>query len=168
MCQTKSGTVLYGKVRADGQLTCIETTARNGSYKRDIARRFVTAWTMLSRAWSFQPPDEAALREQFKSAQPLTADQQEALRRTQIQVEVAIRENRLVDAARLYQAALTATPAWPGGQFNDALLLADMEFYPSAIAHMRVYLVLAPDAPDARAARDKIYEWEARLPRVGP
>jgi len=29
---------------------------------------------------------------------------------------------------------------------------------------MKKYLILYPDAPDARAAQDKIYEWELMLP----
>jgi hypothetical protein len=29
---------------------------------------------------------------------------------------------------------------------------------------MRRYLLLVPDAPNARAAQDKIYEWEAKVP----
>lgn len=31
-------------------------------------------------------------------------------------------------------------------------------------AAMERYLALVPDAPDARAARDKIYPWKGRLP----
>lgn len=33
-----------------------------------------------------------------------------------------------------------------------------------AIAAMERYLSLVPDAPNARAARDKIYLWKGRIP----
>ncbi len=36
--------------------------------------------------------------------------------------------------------------------------------YVAAIDAMNRYLELAPDAPDARQAKDKIYEWEALQP----
>jgi len=28
---------------------------------------------------------------------------------------------------------------------------------------MKIYLLLEPDAADARSAKDKIYEWKARI-----
>jgi hypothetical protein len=175
-CESRNGAAIYAiydKYR-DGQvsdkmvsdsISCLESSATNGRYKREVVRRFATAWTMLSRHWAVKQPDEATLREGAKNEPPLTADQQESLRRTQIQVELAIKENRLLDAAKLYRASLVTTPAWPGGQFNYALVMADLEFYPGAVWAMRTYLALSPDAPDARAARDKMYEWEAKLPR---
>jgi len=32
--------------------------------------------------------------------------------------------------------------------------------YEKAISNMNTYLELAPEAPDARAAKDRIYKWE--------
>ena len=40
------------------------------------------------------------------------------------------------------------------------LLFADYKNYMYAIFNMKKYLILLPDAEDARAAQDKIYEWE--------
>jgi hypothetical protein len=34
-----------------------------------------------------------------------------------------------------------------------------------AVAEMNRYLVLVPDAPNASAAQDKIYEWEGKAGR---
>jgi|CXWL01.1.fsa_nt_gi hypothetical protein len=89
--------------------------------------------------------------------------QSEDLRRVQVQVEVAIRANRTVDAARLYRDALRTAPAWPEGHFNLGLLYGELELYPEAITEMRRYLYLAPNAPDVRAVQDRIYEWEAAM-----
>jgi len=44
-----------------------------------------------------------------------------------------------------------------------ALLSAQLGRYRQAIAHMNQYLLLEPEARDARSAQDKIYEWEALL-----
>jgi len=44
-----------------------------------------------------------------------------------------------------------------------ALLCAQGNRFKSAIDYMKKYLLLVPDAPDARSAQDKVYEWEAML-----
>lgn len=51
--------------------------------------------------------------------------------------------------------------AYPAGYYNLALLSAQIERFDAAIYYMNKYLLLMPDAQDARAAHDKIYEWEA-------
>ncbi len=164
LCETRDGGAIYARQYSSDEWSCINTVGKYGRYDRDRVRRFGTAWTYLSRAAGTQPPDEASIRAAVMSAPALTPETEETLRRTQVQVELAIRENRLLDAARLYSAALNTTPNWTGGQFNHALVLGELEFYPSAISRMRAYLILSPNAPDARAATDKIYSWEAMLP----
>lgn len=44
-----------------------------------------------------------------------------------------------------------------------ALVLAEVERYAEAIREMKKYLMLAPDAPNARAAQDRIYAWEGKV-----
>ena len=53
--------------------------------------------------------------------------------------------------------------AYPAAYYNLALLLAQTRRFRPAIYNMKKYLMLVPDAGDARAAKDKIYEWEAEL-----
>lgn len=55
--------------------------------------------------------------------------------------------------------------SYPEAYFNLALLSAQMQRFKPAIAYMKQYLLLAPDAKDARAGQDKIYEWELMLNR---
>jgi hypothetical protein len=44
-----------------------------------------------------------------------------------------------------------------------ALLFAQQNRFKSAINYMKQYLMLVPDAPDARSAQDKIYEWKLMI-----
>jgi len=53
--------------------------------------------------------------------------------------------------------------AYPAAYSNLALLSAQVQKFDAAIYYMKKYLLLEPDASDARGAQDKIYEWEAQL-----
>lgn len=53
--------------------------------------------------------------------------------------------------------------SYPAAYTNLALLSAQMANFDSAIYYMKKYLMLEPDASDARSSQDKIYEWEAQL-----
>jgi tetratricopeptide (TPR) repeat protein len=92
----------------------------------------------------------------------------EDVRRFRVQADQAVSEKRFQTAASLYIQALDLAPWWPEGQFNAAVIFGDLRQYDQAIGHMRKYLTLVPNAPDARAAQDKIYAWEgekAALPQ---
>lgn len=47
---------------------------------------------------------------------------------------------------------------------STALVLSETDKFSDAIIEMKRYLALVPDAPDARALQDKIYDW---LPILG-
>ena len=49
---------------------------------------------------------------------------------------------------------------------NAALLCAELGYYSEALHHMRAYLELVPDAPDAQQARDHMVIWEAKLTKT--
>jgi tetratricopeptide (TPR) repeat protein len=53
--------------------------------------------------------------------------------------------------------------AYPAAYYNLALLFAQVSNYDAAIFYMQEYLLLEPEAQDARAAQDKIYEWETLM-----
>lgn len=53
--------------------------------------------------------------------------------------------------------------AYPAAYSNIALLSAQLRKFDAAISSMKKYLLLQPDASDARGAQDKIYEWEIML-----
>ncbi|MDG4474918.1 tetratricopeptide repeat protein [Thiovibrio frasassiensis] len=67
-------------------------------------------------------------------------------------------------AIDLYQKAIEVDPvSYPPAYFNLALLSAQIQWFKSAIRYMKQYLLLVPDAKDARSGQDKIYEWEAMV-----
>lgn len=77
-----------------------------------------------------------------------------------IQAEGAVRDKQFDDAVDFYAEALKIAPWWPAGHFNRALVLGETGDYEMAMREMKNYLLLAPDAPNARAAQNKIYDWE--------
>ena len=74
--------------------------------------------------------------------------------------EDAFKRKDFTAALDAYGKALDMFPMWPEGQYNAALLAAETEDYELAAQHMRRYLVLAPDAKDASAAKDKLLLWQ--------
>jgi len=83
------------------------------------------------------------------------------------QRKLVVQANTLTEQAQYDQAinklneALAIDPiAYPTGYSNLALLYARLKNFDAAILNMKKYLLLEPDAPDARDSQDKIYEWE--------
>lgn len=74
--------------------------------------------------------------------------------------EDAFKRKEFAVALEAYGKALERYPMWPEGHYNAALLAAEIEDYEVAAQHMRRYLVLAPDAPDAAAAKGKFLLWQ--------
>ncbi|HET8731152.1 MAG TPA: hypothetical protein VFM34_08605, partial [Moraxellaceae bacterium] len=140
-----------------------------GDAGREQARRVADAFLTLRAANT--PEGRARDYERLQKlgeahrAAGTTPGEAEALRRSEIQAETAIRNNQFAQAVAIYVSALDESPWWAQGHFNLALLVGANHDFDTAIDEMRRYLVLAPDAPNARAAQDKIYEWEAGLSR---
>lgn len=84
----------------------------------------------------------------------------EEARKFKVQAEFAMQEKQFDKAAELYGKALEIAPWWPEGHFNRALILGETKKYWDAMREMKRYLLLVPDASNARAAQDKIYQWE--------
>jgi hypothetical protein len=102
----------------------------------------------------------AAVAASYRSSRSATAIPEE-VRRYRVMAETAVRDMRFADAVDSYLDGLRIAPWWPEGHFNAALVLAELHFYDDAIAHMRNYLALVPNAADARAVQNKIYAWES-------
>lgn len=85
----------------------------------------------------------------------------EDVRKFRVQAEFAAQQKRYDDAIRFYGEGVKIAPWWAQGHFNRALLLGERGRYREAAASMNKYLQLEPGAPDARAAQDKIYQWES-------
>jgi tetratricopeptide (TPR) repeat protein len=66
-------------------------------------------------------------------------------------------------AIELYLKAIEVDQtAYPAAYSNLALLSAQTKRFNDAIFYMKKYLMLEPEASDARGAQDKIYLWEAQ------
>ena len=87
----------------------------------------------------------------------------EEARKYKVQAEGALNDKKFEEAAGLYGKALDIAPWWPEGHFNRAIVLAETRYFLGAIREMKRYLLLVPDAPDARTAQDKIYDWERKV-----
>ena len=85
----------------------------------------------------------------------------EVAHKFKVQAEFAMQEKRFDKAIELYHNALNIVPWWPEGHFNLALALAEKKEYRDAMREMKRYLLLTPEASEARAAQDKIYQWES-------
>lgn len=86
----------------------------------------------------------------------------EDARRYGVQANTATERKGYDEAIALLSQGLEAAPWWAEGHFNRALLLANQNRYQEAVTSMKQFLILTPNAPDARASQDKIYEWELK------
>jgi len=96
---------------------------------------------------------------QYRSANPKPEFTEEA-RKYKVQAEFAEQQKLTDQTIELYGKALAIVPWWPEGHYHLALALAEAKRYRDAMTEMKRFLLLAPDAPEARAAQDKIYQWE--------
>ncbi len=140
-----------------------------GKYSaREVAEAIYIVQRQAERE-GFQPRDEEGEFDKVAVAY-LAVDVKPELdaeaRRFKVQAEDALREKRFEDVADLYGEALTIAPWWPAGHYNRALVLSELKEYPDAVAEMRRYLRLAPNADNAVAAQDEIYKWEAKVGQV--
>lgn len=102
----------------------------------------------------------------YQAANPKPEFPEEA-RKFKVQAEFAEQEKHIDQAIELYGKALAIVPWWPEGHYKLALALAETKKYRDATREMKRYLLLAPDAPEARTAQDKIYQWEIAAPEAG-
>jgi len=84
----------------------------------------------------------------------------EEARKSVIKAEKYIEEGKFEKAIEEYQKALELSPFFPNLYKALALSYGQIKDYEKAIKNMNIYLELYPDAPDIRAAKDQIYEWE--------
>lgn len=91
----------------------------------------------------------------------------EEQRRFIVMANALTQQKNYLEAIEQYQKAIKLNPtSYPAAYFNLALLLAQENRPIAAVFNMKRYLMLVPDAKDARAAQDKIYAWEAMLENV--
>lgn len=121
-----------------------------------LAALFLTC----AQAYAVDAPDPFLdVVAQYKAAKPKPELSEEA-RKYKVQAEFMVQEKQADKAIALYGKALEIAPWWAEGHYKLALLLGEKKKYRDAMSEMQRYLLLAPDGADARAAQDKIYQWE--------
>jgi hypothetical protein len=123
------------------------------------ARQQVKA-QMESQFESFKPQAKAWREAAQKPAMP------ESAREHQVLAEYAFKERDTDKAIKEYSSALDIFPTWPEGQFNLATLAGEKKFYETAIFHMKEYLELVPESPDAQAAKDSVIIWKDKVSSI--
>ncbi len=98
----------------------------------------------------------------YKSMDP-KPEISEDIRKCIVQATALTKEKKYEDAIKLYLKAMDIDETFPDAHFNLALLQSQVNDFGSAITEMKKYLMLVPNAKDARAAQDKIYEWELKV-----
>jgi tetratricopeptide (TPR) repeat protein len=101
------------------------------------------------------------------SSNPAASELPEEARKFALRGDVLIKEGSFAEALAEYRLALRIALLNPQLHFNTALIHGQLKSYQAAIRSMTVYLQLAPDAPNARAAKDEIYKWEFMLEKEG-
>lgn len=103
----------------------------------------------------FEPRAEAYRAEKVKPQVP------EEQRRYIVQANSWAEQKNYAMALAMYAKVLEINPvSYPAAYYNMALMHAQEKRFYAAIVSMKKYLLLVPEAQDARAAQDKIYEWE--------
>ncbi|MBE0502932.1 MAG: hypothetical protein IBX46_02290 [Desulfuromonadales bacterium] len=116
------------------------------------------------------PADLAAIKKKvfdcYRSL-PVKPPMPEEARRLIVQAETMALENDSERAIALLSEAIRKTPWLPTPRYNLAMAYAMNKDYSPAIESMNAYLDLAPEAADARKARDLVYQWEAARDKEG-
>ncbi len=99
------------------------------------------------------------------SKMPTPPELPEEARVRVVRAEALIKDGDLASASAEYNKAIRLAPYMPKLYYNSALLNGQLKNYLEAIRLMNVYLQGAPDAPDARAAKDEIIRWQLEIER---
>lgn len=134
------------------------------------AEKFKSALEFLAgRARQQEADQQAAEFAQFQAQAkawrdaPVKPAMPAAAHEHQVLAEYAFKEKDTDKAINEYTAALAVDPCWPEGQFNLATLAGEKKLYAVAVLHMKEYLELVPNSPDAAAAADSVIIWKDKL-----
>ena len=88
----------------------------------------------------------------------------ELARQSQVQAEAAFQEKNFAAAVKAYSRLISVAPWFPPAYFNRGVLEGEQQHnYGAAIADLRTYLKLDPNAADTRQVQDQIYVWQGNL-----
>jgi tetratricopeptide (TPR) repeat protein len=135
------------------------------SCRQELVESYADALLVLKQAaQSASASEQARFEEVARSNRGAAANPvlPEEVLRLKVQAEGAVRDKQFEDAEMYYGRVIEAAPWWAEGYFNRAVVLAELQDFTEAITEMKRYLLLAPNAPNARTVQDSIYEWERK------
>lgn len=92
---------------------------------------------------------------------PVMSEEQ---RKNVVLANLLTRQKKYAEAIIYYRKVINLNPtSYPAAYNNLALLEAQIHNYNGAVFYMKEYLLLVPNSKIARAAKDKIYEWNFEL-----
>jgi len=151
---------------------CIEFKQINNFYgagdkekKKESMEEFYKALKILGQTRKTNETQEFKLAElrKGKLTNPKTEISEEQ-RKYIVQANAETENKNYNEAISLFNKAIKINPyTYPFAYYNMALIHGNLENYYQAVFAMKQYLILAPEAEDARKAQDKIYEWELKL-----
>jgi tetratricopeptide (TPR) repeat protein len=115
------------------------------------------------KRYSTQLPIFESIAAQYRTLKikPLVSEEQ---RKYIVQANLFNQQKMYDKAIDLYKKAIDIDQTtYPAAYSNLALLSAQIKKFNAAIYYMKKYLMLEPEASDARSAQDKIYEWEVQI-----
>jgi hypothetical protein len=132
---------------------------------RKLLEEYYKALKKLEQTRKINETEEYKLSELKKGKLNNTKTEiSEEQRKYIVQANAANENKDYENALTLFQNALNINPySYPAAYFNMALIHANLYNYYQSVYAMKKYLILAPDAEDARQAQDKIYEWELNI-----
>jgi tetratricopeptide (TPR) repeat protein len=114
----------------------------------------------LHTALAFREFQQKAAAWRALPAKPPISDD---VKQHRLLAEDAYQQKQFDTAAAEYEAGLEIDPLWAQGHFNAAVIYGELKDYDDAVWHMRCYLELLPNAPDAQDARDQMLLWQGKL-----
>ena len=138
-------------------LNALRIYARNYDASHGLPPTCYTGIDEQARIWAEFQKRAAAWRA-LPAKPPISDD----VKQHRLLAEDAFNQKQFDTAAAEYEAGLEIDPHWAQGHFNAALIYGELKDYDDAIWHMRCYLELTPDAPDAQEARDQMLLWQGK------
>jgi hypothetical protein len=130
----------------------------------EVLKQQIAAWRIVARGPAVESGETVAefdaVAAKFRTA-PESYTLPEPVRELKVQAEMAVEGGHFADAVDRFSEALAISPWWPAGHYNLALMYGELKLPALAIAEMKKYLKLVPQASNARAAQDMIYRWRA-------
>lgn len=145
-----------------------ESAGRNAEQAGKL-REALTQYVAALQKTTEGSADDQRLRETIinlvQRLSPPPAIPEEARRfsvRGQVWVKQAKNPSDFDEAAKEFGKALRVAPWWADGYINHGISLEKAGKYNEAIRSLKLYLLAAPNAPDADKVKDQIYALELR------